>query len=84
MDKDLCKQHARVDASILRSETLFEKIFDTLQTKASNATIKWGLGLFIGIMIAVIGFVWANVRLQEDRFFSNQVEIIKKLDELKK
>ncbi len=76
---DFCKQHARIDDAVERSEKMFAQIFCELKKKASNATLKWGVGIFIIIMMGVIGFMWGNIKFQETRLDSNHQSILQEL-----
>lgn len=83
-NNEFCKQHARIDKGIERSEEMFKEISNELKKKASNSTLMWGVGILVTLMIAFGGFLWGNVSFEKSRIESNQYLIIKKLDDLER
>jgi hypothetical protein len=82
MDPKFCPQHPKLETLI---ETLCEKYdeikvdeqrqWESIAKKAATSSIKWGVIVFVGIMIATVGFLWNNQR-------ENRNEILVKIDSL--
>lgn len=57
--ESLCEKFCDELIEIKRTE---EKQWDLIAKKASTSAVKWGVVVFVMIMLATVGFLWNNQR----------------------
>ena len=79
MVDQFCKEHSKIEvlcekfcSEIQEMKEVNEKQWDIIAKKASISSVKWGVVIFVMLMLATVGFLW-NVQRE------NRNEIIGEL-----
>jgi hypothetical protein len=62
MIKEFCSTHEKIEALVEEGRLIAKDQWEAIAKKAATSTIKWGVIVFVGIMMATVGFLWNNQR----------------------
>ena len=69
-ENNRCKEHTGIEHEIANLKDTVREQWKTISTMATATMVKWVVGIFILISMAVVGFLWKG---QTD--LSNKIEV---------
>jgi hypothetical protein len=69
-ENDRCKEHTGIEHEISNLKDTVEKQWKVISTMATATMVKWVVGIFIVVSMAVVGFLW-----QGQAALSNKIEV---------
>jgi len=65
------------------NDNLFKAFADEIKSKISAKVVMWGVGIFLFLALAVVGFLWKNQIDVAKGLEAKQKAIIEKVDDIK-
>jgi hypothetical protein len=80
--EELCRRCDEMNEQKEKQWTAIADIQAEVGKKASVSSIKWGVGIFIVIAMAVVTFMWNGQSKLADKTEANQAKIIEKIEKV--